>query len=319
MSTVGAIACSFYSQAVFPCVIYLVLAVKEILSTKKIQWDRCIPLVCFLLGALSALIAPGNFRRKEGSSGGQVQILGAIKDAFTMWSKSIVDLLQNPISIIVLFIFLLIGMYVLKETKCKYRYPVVPVIFALVCLYVTYFPFALGYGSAYYLPNRAMFIFNMFAVFLFAVSSMYLGGYLRYQKRILLKEADFICSLVIIGLFAYACLVPTKHYTKIPYVQTIAETEQVKIASEKWRCLLSQIESSDAEEVHLESEVFYAPIVKEPVITSDENDVNNKKVSDYYEKDAVSITWWTAVWSRAPMYLRTCPCLSAPEVSRRYF
>lgn len=292
LSIVGAVACSFYSQAVFPCAIFLVLIGREVFYTRKIQWSRLMPFVSFLLGALSAIIAPGNFQRKEVDNGVQMRIIVTFKDTFVMWARSLGDLIQNPVSIIIMLVFVVIGLCILKESRCRYRYPLVPFIFTLACLYVTYFPFALGYGGASYLPNRAKFIFDMFAIVLFAVSCMYLGAYLHYQKNIEIKGGSLICCVAILGMFAYSCLIPSEYYRKLPYLQTIEETERVKVANERWKYLLGQIEASNEDEVHIESATLYTPIIKEPGITSDENDVNNKKVSAYYEKEAISILWW---------------------------
>lgn len=40
LSIIGAIACSFYSQAVFPCMIFLLFMLRDILNTKKIDWKN---------------------------------------------------------------------------------------------------------------------------------------------------------------------------------------------------------------------------------------------------------------------------------------
>ena len=292
LSIVGAVTCSFYSQAVFPCAIFLALMGREVWHTRKIQWSKFIPFVCFLMGALSALIAPGNFQRKEVDNGVQMRIISTFKDTFVMWARSILDLIQNPMTIIIMLAFVLLGLCIMKESRCKYRYPLAPFMFTFACLYVTYFPFALGYGGSSYLPNRAKFIFDMFAVLLFSVSCMYLGAYLRYQKKIELKYINRVCCVTILVMFAYACLVPSEYYRKLPYIATIEETEAVKSANMRWTYLIKQIEISNEKEVYQESPIIYTPIIKEPGITSDDNSINNKKISDYYEKDAIGIFWW---------------------------
>ena len=291
LSILGAIACSFYSQAVFPCMIFLLFMGREILNTKKWKWSRWIPFGFFLLGALSSIIAPGNYARRVLEETTGWGILDTFRDTMVMWKESLLTLMKNPISIMIMVVFFVIGMKGLKESKYRYRYPVIPFIITLVCLYVTYFPVVLGYGGSSYWPNRVIFIYNMFAVLLFSASSMYLGGWTRYRKGILLKRKDIMCGIVGLILFVYVCYVPTENYWGVTYLHTTALIGQVKAANEDWKEVLSQIETSKTKTVSVITDPINTPIIKSPGVTADENDPNNLKVANYYKKDAVYIIW----------------------------
>ena len=291
LSVIGALSCSFYSQAVFPCMMFLLLMAREILNEKKINWRRCIPFGCFLLGALSAMAAPGNFSRKGVEDEVKMSLTGAFKDAAVMWKDSFLELIKNPIMLIVMIAFIVIGMFGLKQSKYKFRYPFVPFVIALVTLYVTYFPFALGYGGSFYLPNRAVFVYNMFAVMLFAASSIYLGGWLRYKQGITLTKKDILGGAVGIVLFAYVWYVPTGSYWNVPYLQTVGLMDDVADANEQWREVLKEIETAKGENVVVEHTYIDTPIIKWPGLTSNVEDANNKKFASYYGKESVQLIW----------------------------
>lgn len=292
LSVVGAVACSFYSQAVFPCSIFLLFIGKDIYENKKINLKIIIPFVFFLIGAFSSLVAPGNFQRKDVENGVGLGFASAVKDTFVIWLGNLFDLLKNPLALIIAILFVALGMICLKEGKNRYRHPLIPFGLTLIGLFIAYFPFALGYGNATYLPNRAKFSFNMFAVLAIAVSCMYLGGWLRYEKKILLTKKRAMYGLACLMVFAYTCLIPTKYYEELPYAQTVAQIHQVKLANEQWRYLLDRIEGAEEENVVFERSVINTPIIKSPGITSDKDNSINKNIADFYEKESVCVYWW---------------------------
>jgi len=291
LSVVGALACMFYSQAVFPCMIFLLLMAREILNTKKINWSRLIPFGCFLLGALSAMVAPGNFARKDVEDAVSLGIAGAFKDAAVMWKVSLLELVKNPITIIVMVVFVAIGMSGLKQSKYKYSYPILPFAITLITLYVTYFPFALGYGGSNYLPNRAVFVFNMFAVMMLAVSCMYFGGWLRYKQGVVLTKNDIMCGVLTMFIFAYVWYVPTESYWEVPCLQTAGLMGEIENANAQWRDILEDIETAKGKKVYVEHTYINTPIIKSPGVTHDIEDPNNKKFAAYYGKETVQLIW----------------------------
>lgn len=292
LSIIGAIACSFYSQAVFPCMIFLILAVFDYLEHKRIDLRKMVPFLFFVLGALSSLIAPGNFQRKEISGGVGVDLFGALKDTLIIWAGSLFDLVKNPLMIIMAVVFILLGMVALREWKYKYCYPFIPFVLTLICLYVSYFPFALGYGNSTYLPNRAKFAFDVFAVLLFSASFMYLGGWLREKRKVVCTAKELRYGLAGLAIFAYVCFIPTKYYEELPYAQTVAQMHQVKLANDEWSYLLNAIESSEEENIVYERSIIYTPIIKSPGITSDKEHSINCNIADFYGKESICVYWW---------------------------
>ena len=290
LSVIGALACSFYSQAVFPCMIFLLLMAREILNTKRIDWRRLIPFGCFLLGALSAMVAPGNFVRNA-EDAVELGFLSAFKNAAIMWKDSLLALIKNPISIIVMVVFIAIGMRGMKLSKYKYSCPLLPFAITLITLYVTYFPFALGYGSSDYLPNRAIFVYNMFAVLSLAVSCMYFGGWLRYKQEIVLTKNDIMCGVLTLTIFAYAWYVPSESYWEEPYFQTAGLIGQIEDANSQWRDILGDIEKAKGKNVYVEHTFINTPIIKDPGVTHEIDDANNIKFATYYGKETVQLKW----------------------------
>ena len=291
LSIVGAIACSFYSQAVFPCMIFLLFMLRDILNTKKIDWKKLIPFGFFLLGALSAMVAPGNFARRDLAEGQTWGILGTFRDTAVMWKVSLFEIVKSPLFMIIMVLFVAVGMVCLKEAKYKYAFPVIPFVITVVCLYVTYFPFALGYGGYSYLPNRAVYVYNMFAVMLFAFSGIYFGGWLRYRMGIELVKKDFLMVGLCLVLFAFVSFIPTETYGALPYYQVLKQTGHVKNANAQWKEVLKAIETSKEDKVYVETGYIETLIIKSPGITNDVEDPNNRKVAAYYGKDLVQIIW----------------------------
>lgn len=292
LSVIGAIAASFYSQAVFPCMIFLLFITKDFFDNKKINLKKIVPFLFFLLGAISSLVAPGNFQRKGASGEAGLGLLTALKDTFVIWLGNLFDLVKNPLAVIMAVFFVLLGMVAMREKKEKYRYPAVPFVLTLMCLFVAYFPFALGYGNSTYLPNRAKFAFNLFAVLSFSASFMYLGGWLKYEKKMKFAKKELTYGVAGLAVFAYVCLIPTQYYQELPYAQTVAQTHQVKVANDEWRYLLNAIEASEEENVEFERSTIYTPIIKAPGITSDSKHSINQNIADFYGKESVCVYWW---------------------------
>ena len=292
LAVVGAIACSCYMEAVFPCMVFLIFMFMDIVEKRRIDAKKLTPFLFFLFGALGAIVAPGNFKRKNSSDDGGLQLFKALKDTLLIWLDSLFDLLKNPITIVTLILFLMLGMLVLKKTKYQYKYPVIPFALTFLCLYVTYYPIALGYGGSSYLPNRVIFIFNVFAVLGLSGSFLYLGGWLRYEKNIVLSRKNIVTAVVCLAAFSYICILPTKYYESLPYAQTVAQTKQVKLCNDEWNYLLRYIDSLEEDEVVLERAKINTPIIKSPGITADENHSINRNVANFFKKQKIKIIWW---------------------------
>ena len=290
MSVVGFCACMCYTEAIFPGAIFLIFFFYEVKQKKWKMW-HLIPFISWVAGGVIAVVAPGNYMRyDETSLAGNFSLFGAIKNSAVMTMNGIFDLLKNPVFIIVAVCFVAIGIYKGNQ-KIENIHPAISFIITIIGLWITYFPFALGYGSYMYIPNRCQFIFNLYAVLSFAVCFFYLGCWLKEKESLILNRKQL--QMVAIGLviFGYICLIPTKYYQELPYAQTVAQSHQVKLAYSEWNYLLNYIATSDGDEIVFDRNTVNTPIIKSPGITSDADHSINQHIASYFGKESVAINW----------------------------
>jgi hypothetical protein len=291
LSIVGFWGCSCYFEAVFPGMLYIVLAYGEI---KKGKWKKreIIPFLFMLAGGIGSVVAPGNFvRAEENIAGGSLHWGSTIKNTSIMMFDCMFDLVKNPLFILIMICFLLVGIHKGKDRLAKYN-PIIPFAITLCGLLITLFPFALGYGTYTYIPNRCLFVFNLFAVLSLANDFIFLGSWLGAKYGIVIDKV-LLRNLIMAGsVFAYVCLIPSSYYENLPYAQTVAQTHQVKLAYEEWSYLLNYIETIPDKNVEFERGIIDTPIIKSPGITGDADNSINRHIADYYGKDSIRIIWY---------------------------
>jgi len=293
IAVLGFPACAFYMEAILPMMVYFLLVCYEFFKTRKVLWKKLIPFVFWCAGFISALIAPGNFVRHDATAGsGGLNLFKAAADALIIWFDSLFDLVKNPLMLIVMCIFVLIGAFILKEKNFRFQYPVIPFLLALMCLYIVYYPIALGYGSSRYLPNRVQFIFKTYAVLMFAAACIYFGGWCSKKYGEYFTTAAIRKVALFLIVFGYVCIIPTKYYEELPYAQTVAQHQNVKMVSSEWKYLLNYIEMVEEEDVFLSRSKINTVIIKEPGISVDKDYEVNRTFAEYYGKKSIVLEMW---------------------------
>lgn len=292
-AVMGFFGCSFYMLAVMPATVYLAYIIVDFVKERKIYWKKDIPFLFYCLGFLSALFAPGNFSRLETETGESgLHLFRTAIDTLVLWLDTSFDLVKNPLVLAAMFILILIGTIAFKDMEFPFKCPLIPFLLTWFLLYITYFPFALGYGGARYLPNRVQFVFCTYAVLWYSFSFLYLGGWVYRKKTTLFIKKNLIYMVMATGMFLYICIMPTKYYEELPYAQTVAQIQNVKNANSDWMYMLRYIEASEEENLFLSRSKINTVIIKEPGLTSDENYVVNQKIAEYFGKKSIRLELW---------------------------
>ena len=279
--------------AVLPATVYLIYLVVDLIKDRKIYWKKDIPFFFYCAGFLSALVAPGNFSRLGSETGETgLHLFRTALDTLVLWLDTTFDLIKNPLVLIAMLVLVLIGAVIFKEMKFKFQYPLLPFVLTILCLYITYFPMALGYGGTSYLPNRVRFIFCTYAVLMYAASFLYLGGFVYRKKGEFIAKKNLITAVAALAVFGYVCIMPTKYYEELPYAKTVSQIRNVKIVNSEWMYLLRYIEDTEEKELYLSRSKINTTIIKAPGLTADENYVVNQKIAEYFGKDYIKLEQW---------------------------
>lgn len=295
ISVIGFCACMRYVEAVFPGLIFLVFFFDRV-RQKRWKIRQVIPFVSWVTGGIIAVAAPGNYVRYSETSGGSqfslIRIaIGAVKNATTMTINGVFDLFKNPVFIIVMICFMVLGVYIYDRVEIS-AHPGIAFIVTLLGLWITFFPFALGYGNNRYIPNRCCFIFNLYAVLSLAVCFFHLGCWMKEKKSCKIDKKQLQVIAVSLAIFGYICLIPTKYYQELPYAQVVSQSHQVKVVHAEWKQVLNYIASLDETEVVFERQRMNTPIIKSPGITGDPENSINQNVAAYFGKESIAIIWW---------------------------
>lgn len=293
LSVIGFFGCSYFMLAVLPATVYLIYLVVDLIKDRKIYWKKDIPFFFYCAGFLSALVAPGNFSRLGSETGETgLHLFRTALDTLVLWLDTTFDLIKNPLVLIAMLVLVLIGAVIFKEMKFKFQYPLLPFVLTILCLYITYFPMALGYGGTSYLPNRVRFIFCTYAVLMYAASFLYLGGFVYRKKGEFITKKNLITAVAALAVFGYVCIMPTKYYEELPYAKTVSQIRNVKIVNSEWMYLLRYIEDTEEKELYLSRSKINTTIIKAPGLTADENYVVNQKIAEYFGKDYIKLEQW---------------------------
>ncbi len=300
ISILGFIACTSYTETIFPGMIYVFFIWKDWKKNKRLSVKKAYPLLFMIAGGLSCVLAPGNMARYGSTVDASLDGL-SVKNALLYTVKglgqSVLDVWENPCVFLAMLVFLVIGMYYFRDTAHTFRFGnwCILMVMALICLYVTYFPFVLGYSSNTYFPNRMQFVFYMYAILLAILECLYLGGLLAKlakKKQVEIFTAKFWAQIVtVFVLTVYTTLIVNGAIHDTIYVQTIYKSGQVRQAFRNWNYMLETLETTDEEDVVLEWHVFETPIINYPGISEDPEHDINQKIAKFYNKKSVRMKW----------------------------
>lgn len=293
LAITGFFGCSFFMLAVLPATVYLLYIVIDFIKDRKVYWKKDAPFLFYCVGFLSAIVAPGNFSRLGSETGETgLHLFKTALDTFILWMDTMFDLIKNPLVLIMMLLLTLIGMVIFRDLSFQFKFPGIPFALTLLCLYITYFPIALGYGGTRYLPNRIRFIFCTYAILMYAASFLYLGGWFSKKNGQLITNKNIVTAVVALAVFAYVCIIPTEYYEELPYAKTVSQSYSAKLANSDWMYLLRYIETTEDKGVYINRSKINTVLIKAPGLKTDKNYAVNQKIAEYFNKDWIILEFW---------------------------
>ena len=292
LSLLGFITCSDYMTAVFVGVGYLfsVLYISKDGIIRKRDW---IPLLFCVVGGLSAIVAPGNFRRNKDISASSLLFWKTgIQNTLIAYRDFSRQLIFNPL------LFFSVIIMVLTAYKLSKRYAIQlkrNYIFMLICFGavppVTLLPVALGYDSHDF-PNRIQFVFNTFGIIAAFMAAFILGVYIAGKYEIdsrLFAMAGFV---IVTGI--YVSMINEAYMAGFPFVRMARDRVITRDFSNGWYDVLDEIKYSEEDDLTIEVDdsLLYLdldPLIKSPGIGEYADHGPNKYVARYYGKSSVRV------------------------------
>ncbi len=292
LSLLGLVTCSDYMTAVFVGVGYIfsVLYISKDGIVRKKDW---IPLLFCVAGGLSAVAAPGNFRRNMNISASSLLFWKTgIQNTLIAYCDFSGQLIFNPL-LFFSFIIMVLTAYRLSKKyalQLKRNY-----IFMLLCFGavppVTLLPVALGYDSHDF-PNRIQFVFNTFGIIAALMAAFILGVYIagRYE----LDSRVFAMAGFVIAVGIYVSMINEAYMADFPFVRMARDRVITRDFSDGWYDVLDEIKYSEEDDLTIEVDdsLLYIdpdPLIKSPGIGEFADYGANKYAARYYGKSSVRV------------------------------
>jgi hypothetical protein len=299
IAVIGAIACTSYTETIFPGMVFVLFIISDAAAHGKIDWKRAYPLFFMVAGGLTTVLAPGNGVRyateQNGASMHLADYLSAVGDAAYIELKDIRSLLQNPIMIVFLVVCVILGISLLGSGSHHFTWIKGAGLAAatLICLFLTYYPFILGYAGTDYLPNRMKFVFVVYALLAMGSCAIYLGGIL---SEIALKENRMqgklcVCSLLGVMLLGGIFIGATGYYKETPIYKIIYLDEAIQYAHDRWIEVIGEIEASEADDVEIVRPYFDTQVIKPMGIAEDTESLQYRNMAAYFGKETLLLRW----------------------------
>ena len=298
LSLIGLIACSNYLVAVPIGIVYLWLLWydgKESGSYKKsFLGVNVIPLIFCVIGGVSAVMAPGNFSRREGTVAPEdsLSLKLALQNSFISCSDFTKQLVYNPLLffgcvILALIFFFVAGKYGLKYSRLYWLEAVT--FFAASPILI--FPVAYGYLN-HDLPNRIQFVYNSYFIaacfFLSYVAGVFLAEKFAPDPKFF-RMAAFV---IFIGI--YVSMINKDYMSDLPCARMVRDRVLTRTFGGGWYDILDEIKYSPDDDVIIvtTADMLYLdmdPLIKSPGLYEEADDGANALVAKYYGKNSVIV------------------------------
>lgn len=302
IAIVGGIACTSYTETIFPGMIFLTYIVIDAIRHKKIDWKKAYPLGVMIVGGLSTVVAPGNQARYAVEQRGikmSVNDLGpALKRSVYMAVREMLQMIKNPTTILLFVTMMVVGIILFSRNEKMPRLSpgkyVAVFVASGVCLVMTYFPFILGYAGTDYIPNRMLFVFVVYALLLVCLNGIYLGGIvaqklvtgrLDLSKRGVKVVTAGICAVVLAVVVVSGCWKNTQIY------RIVKLEDAIKYSHDVWIGVIEEIEETDAMDVMITRPYFDTQIIKPMGIAESSDSLQCKNMAAYFGKKSLLLTW----------------------------
>ncbi len=274
------------------CAFMLVLIVVPLLFDKKIKKYLSIVFASYMVFAIIAVIAPGNFLRR-----GYVDSpINPVKAAFLSCKKLLYgteSLFKDTGIIVIVLLFIVIGLFIGKliDGKDLKKYVCTSLLMVIVPL-ATLFPIILGYGGYDYFPNRCTFLLNI-TLTLWILNLSLMAGIL--MNKYLDKEESIKIASVVIAVIACTCLIANgNRFEDNIAVKQIGNLANGRIKAFYTECnnMLREIETSPDEDVVLERNPYNVENFAEFYLSDDETFGYNVDIANFYGKKSVRVKYY---------------------------
>ena len=219
---------------------------------KRIRKYLTIVFSSYIVFAVFATVAPGNFRRRANVSAA----FSPIKALFLSGKKYLygVEALFKDTGFIVVFLFfailgIAIGKTVIEENLKRYACASA---LALLVPYVTLFPIILGYGGYVYFPNRCYFLMNITLTLVLSNLAIVIGCFIR---KYLATEESVRTVYILLASLAVVCFLVNGNRAEenlaVIQINNLANGS-VKRYYNECNALLEEVKNSPEEDVVIE-------------------------------------------------------------------
>ena len=271
------------------CAFMLVLTVVPLVFEKKLKKNVTVVFFAYIIFAIFAAVAPGNFLRRS-----YVETpINPIKAAFLTCKKLLYgseSLFKDTGIVVIVLLFIVLGLYIGKHIDNKeLKKYICTSLLMIIVPFATLYPIILGYGGYSYFPNRCIFLLNITLTLWFLNISAVIGMLLN---KFLIKEDSIKISISVIAVIALACLfVNGNRFEDNMAVKQISNLTngRIKTFYTETNDLLKEIETSPNDDVVLERNPYAVENFAEFYLSDDVNFGLNVDLANFYGKNSIRI------------------------------
>ena len=266
--------------------IYLYIWWNEPMDRGKRYFRHLIPLMLYVMTALTNVIAPGNYGRQDVATEVTAGVGKSIIYAAYFCLRRALTVLCNWPVLIGLMVLFMLGMIVGKKVTSEVMHPIRLLILMMVGIWGAIVPVAIGYSS-WVMPNRICFIFDclfmMSVGFVLFVTGQFAGERWSFTDRTVYK--------VIFALVITAGFVTLLYSRNSPWTMAVTSPEAVLQEREANLEILDDIYGSIEEEVTVTSAPVPTTGVYSYVGLTEDSSWPNGPIAYYFSKKDVRIQW----------------------------
>lgn len=293
ISFFGFWVCQEFNTPVFVLSVFLVLIIINIYQKKQVM-RMVVPFSFCLMGTLFCVFAPGNFIRQSELDDSGIHLIKACINTFYDVLYVSGHLLNNIIVLVGMFILIISGIYLTKQKiiKCRVN-PFFVIGGGLMAMYLSVFPNALAYGSFGLLPNRIIFVLNVFYTICIGASSFVFGCWLGNKYTEIIQGGTLFLSAFAVFLVLNISLFGNNgNFEDIPYFHNAFLHYKVVYCRNNNILLLNRVRDSEDEDVIVTvkaSEIDSSDILNLPGYKEDSSDWVNEAIAKYFGKNSLSV------------------------------
>lgn len=292
-SVLGMLSCSATSFTVPVTLFYIVLLYKY--RRKGLRMKDFIPILFFVVGALTCILSPGVQARKEYLGGGSINIysminagvmtiIGALSRLHSLFSEC-------PCSFALLFLVFLMGIWNRGTEKKTLGTVCLNFIAPILATMGALYPVMLGYGVCA-MPNRICFVFDYLFFVTMILTAFALGQYFGWAYNFEWDKSKWIMVIVLYLFVVYSSLIAGRWYPDSCWAKSIFSLADIKKEHDEWIDIFCEIEASEEKNVIVKhTRINATDILNDPQIGEDEDYWVNGAAARFFQKKSIRIEW----------------------------